>query len=86
MNAIISKYDGKVDPTKLPTPEQVAAVKQTLKGSKQLKQLASTLAPALLAPVIPAGVLPVTVQIDTPGSEDTQQEGSEAVEPVLNSQ
>ena len=28
-NAVISKYDGQVDPTKLPTTEQVAEVKQT---------------------------------------------------------
>ena len=87
VNAVISKYDGKVDPTKLPTTEQVAEVKQTLKGSKQLKQLTSTLAPALITPAVPATVPPVTVHIETPGSEDSQQESSEAVEePGLNSQ
>ena len=86
-NAVIFKYDGTVDPTKLPTPEQVAKVKQTLKGSKQLKQLASNLAPALITPVVPAGMLPVTVRIGTPGSEDSQQESAAAMEaPVFNSQ
>ena len=86
VNAVISKYSGQVDPSMLPTAAQVAEAKQTLKGKKQL---ASNLAPALVTPVVPTTVAPVTVHIETPGSEDSQQqqESPEAVEkPVLNSQ
>ena len=87
VNAVISKYSGQVDPSMLPTSEQVNEVKQALKGSKHLRQLTSTLATALTTPVVPTTVPPVTVHIETPGSEDSQQESPEAVEePVLNSQ
>ena len=89
VNAIISKYSGKVDPMMLPTTDQINDTKLALKGSKTLKQLESNLAPALVTPVVPT-VAPVTVHIETPapGSEDSQQQGSpEAVEaPVLDSQ
>ena len=73
----------------LPTSDQVNEVKLALKGSKQLKQLDTTLAPALVTPVAPTTVAPVAVHIETHGSEDSQQQqdSPEAVEaPVLNSQ
>jgi len=89
VNAIISKYSGKVDPTKLPTTDQVNDTKVALKGSKHTKQLESNLAPALVTPLA-LTVAPVTVLIDapTPGSDDShQQESPEAKDaPVLNSQ
>ena len=73
----------------LPTTDQVNDTKLALKGSKHVKQLESNLAPALVTPVV-LTVTPVTVHIEapTPGSEDSQQQGSpEAVEaPVLDSQ
>ena len=79
-NAVLSKYHGDVDPSKLSTTAQVAEAKQTLKGKKQL---AWNLAPALLVPVVPAAMQTVHVQTGPPVSEESQQESGGDTEGAL---
>ena len=88
VNAILSKYSGKVDPAKLPTADQVNETKMALKTSKHTKQLESNLAPALVTPLALTEPLTVLIDAPTPGSDDShQQESPEAKDaPVLNSQ
>jgi hypothetical protein len=77
VNAILAKHSGKVDPTKLPTADQVVKTKAALKTSKQTRQLESTLAPALVNPTTTTEHVHVAIgDVPTLGSHDSQQQES----------